>query len=302
MLNYLSGFFLVVTAGCLWIGIGVAVSTCSARGWNYNIVQGLTSLGAALICAGILAGKSICTGSSGISGFGFLMCCLAGFANFYNYVLTAKAMQRGPNGLVWGIMQSGLVGTFLMGVIFFGEKPAPLRLAGLLLILCGVFVMGLAKDAKSSVRGKSWVLFSLGALSLSMVTQCCNTLPSYFPETGENDAVSRTLGLYFGGVIGFAFTTLPGMVRKRDFGGRGEWGTAIVLVMMNTAASLFFFYRGLDLLAEIGCGGLGYPLAIGVCVIGFSLYSLLILKEKFAPLSLAGLGAVCAGIITVAVR
>ena len=77
---------MVLTAGCLWIGIGVAVSKCSARGWNYNVVQGLTSLGAALICAGILAGKSVCTGSSGISGFGFLMCCLAGFANFYNYV------------------------------------------------------------------------------------------------------------------------------------------------------------------------------------------------------------------------
>jgi len=293
---------MVLTAGCLWIGIGVAVSKCSARGWNYNIVQGLTSLGAALICAGILAGKSICTGSSGISGFGFLMCCLAGFANFYNYVLTAKAMQRGPNGLVWGIMQSGLMGTFLMGVIFFGEKTAPLRVVGLLLILCGVLVMGLAKDKKSSASGKSWVLFSLGALSLSMVTQCCNTLPSYFPEMGENGAASRTLGLYFGGVIGFSLTTLPEMIRKRDFGGRGEWGTAVVLVIMNTAASLFFFYKGLDLLAENGCAGLGYPLAIGVCVIGFSLYSLLILREKFAPLSLAGLGAVCVGIITIAIR
>lgn len=307
MWSCFTGFLLVFIAGFFWIGIGVAVSKCSERGWNYNIVQGLTYLGSAMICAVILAGKSVSTGSSGISGFGFLMCSLGGFANFYNYVLTAKAMQRGPNGLVWGIMQSGLVGTFLLGVIFFGEKPAPLRLAGLFMIICGVLVMGLAKNKKNSVRisegtSKNWVLFSLGAMLLSMVTQCCNILPSYFPEMGENGAVSRTLGMYFGGVIGFVLTTLPGMIRSKNFGGGGEWITAGILIITNTSASLFFFYRGLDLLTQSGCGGLGYPVAIGVCVIGFSLYSLLALKEKFARLSLAGLTAVCLGIIVISLK
>ena len=307
MWSCFTGFLLVFIAGFFWIGIGVAVSKCSARGWNYNIVQGLTYLGSAVICAVILAGKSISSGSSGISGFGFLMCCLGGLVNFYNYVLTAKAMQRGPNGLVWGIMQAGLVGTFLMGVIFFGEKPAPLRLAGLLMIISGVLVMGVAKNKKDSARtfevtSKSWVLFSLGAMLLSMVTQCCNILPSYFPEMGKNGAVSRTLGMYSGGVFGFAFTTLPGMIRSKNFGGAGEWITAGILMITNTSASLFFFYRGLDLLTRNGCGGLGYPVAIGVCVIGFSLYSLLALKEKFARLSLAGLTAVCLGIIVISLK
>ena len=225
-----------------------------------------------------------------------------GIINYVQLDLMSRAMQKGPNGLVWGIMQSGLIGTFLMGVIFFGEKPAPVRVIGLFLILGGVLAMGLAKDDRSASTGKSWVLFSLGALALSMVTQCCNALPSYFQEMSKNDAASRTLGLYFGGVIGFALTTLPGMIRKRDFGGRGEWGSAIVLVMTNTAASLFFFFRGLDHLARIGCAGLGYPIAIGACVIGFSLYSLLILKEKFPRISLLGLGVVCIGIIVISLK
>ena len=43
-------------------------------------------------------------------------------------------------------------------------------------------------------------------------------------------------------------------------------------------------------------------LAIGVCVIGFSFYSILILKEKFASLSLAGLAAVCLGIIVISLK
>ena len=306
MWSSIEGFLLVAAAGFCWIGIGVAVSHCSARGWNYNIVQGLNSLGSVLISLALLAFGALRTGSSDFSLFGFALCALGGFANFYNYVLTGKAMARGPNGLVWGIMQSGLVGVFLMGVIFFGEKPAPIQLAGLLLILGGVLAMGIAKNNGSAARGekasKSWLALALGALLLAMTTQCCNTLPSYFPEMGKNGILSRMLGGGLGSLLGFSLTTLPGMIRKRDLGGRGEWIIAGILILMGIASSFFFFFRGLDRLAEIGCAGLGYPLAIGVCVIGFSLYSLLILKEKCGRASLAGLGAVCLGIIMIALR
>ncbi|MBO4305045.1 MAG: hypothetical protein J6A21_10705 [Lentisphaeria bacterium] len=304
MWNSFGGFFLVFIAGALWIGVGVSVSKCSEKKLNYNIVQGLAYLGSALFCAILLAGKSLAYGTSGISWFGFVMCMLAGIANFFNYVLTGKAMQKGPNGLVWGIMQAGMIGSFLMGVTFFGEKPDFLRLTGLLLIVCGVLGMGLNKGGKnsSSPQDKSWVLLSLGAMVLVMVTHCCSTLPSFFPDLGKNDTVSRTLGMYLGGVTGFVLTTLPGMIRKRDFGRKGEWINAGILMVLNTSASLFFFYRGLDLLVKIGRAGLAYPLAIGVCVIGFSLYSLFVLKEKFARIALAGLGAVCAGIIMIAIR
>ena len=230
------------------------------------------------------------------------MSCLAGIANFYTYVFTLKAMQMGPNGLVWGIMQSGMIGSFLMGVLCFGEKAAPLRLLGLALILGGILSMGLSKDRKSASGGKNWILPSLAAFLLVMVTHCCNTLPSYFPETAGSSPVFRTMGFYFGGVIGFMLSTLPGMIRKHNFGGRNEWIVAGIMMLLNTSASVFLFYRGLDRLAKSGCGGLGYPIAIGVCIIGFSLYSLLILKEKFARLSLAGLTAVCFGIITISLK
>lgn len=299
----MTGFLLVIAAGFCWIGVGISVSKCSGRGWNYNIVQGLNYLGATLICAMILAGRRAFGSAWETPGWGVLMSCLAGIANFYTYVFTSKAMQRGPNGLVWGIMQGGMIGSFLMGVICFGEKAAPLRVLGLALILGGILTMGLCKDRKSgSAGGKNWVFPSLGAFLLVMVTHCCNTLPSYFPETAGNSPVFRTMGLYFGGVVGFVLTALPGMIRSHDFGGRGEWITAGILMVLNTSASVFLFYRGLDLLAKAGCGGLGYPIAIGVCVIGFSLYSLLILKEKIVRLSLAGLIAVCLGIIVISLK
>ena len=306
MWSYFGGLLMVAVAGLLWVGVGVAVSRCSARGWRYDIAQGLSCLGAVLICGAILAVNRLRAGTVEFSRFGFLISCFAGVANFYTNILVAQAMRRGPNGLVWGIVESALIGPFLMSVIFFGEQPGVIQVAGLLLILCGVLAMGIAKDEKASIRSqrasKSWVAFAFGALLLAMTTQSFNTLPSYFPEMGSNDAVVRTFGLYFGGLAGFAFTTLPGMIRRRDFGGRGEWTIAVTVMALNTSAGLFFFYRGMDLLVAAGRAGLGCPLAIGVCVIGFSLYSLLILKEKFPRASLAGLGAACLGIILIAIR
>ena len=301
MLENFSGFLLVIIAGVCWIGVGVSVSKCSERGWNYDIIQGLSYLGATLLCALIFAGSAPRSGGGPVFGWGFWLSFLAGITNFYTYVFTSKAMRLGPNGLVWGIMQAGMIGSFLMGMIFFGEKAAPLRIIGLVLILGGIMIMGVSKDSKTQKKGKNWLLPALAAFLLVMLTHSCNALPSYLPAS-ETDSIVRTMGLYFGGFTGFALTTLPGMIRRRDFGGKGEWINAVILMVLNTSASLFFFFRGLNLLAENGCGGLGYPIATGVCVVGFSLYSLLFLKEKIARLSLAGLTAVCLGIITISVK
>ena len=298
----LEGFLLVLITGFCWIGIGIVVSKCSARGLNFNIVQGVNFSGAVLICAMVLAGTGAWSAPSEIFGWRFLVSMLAGFTNFYTFVLASKAMKLGPNGLVWGIMQSGMIGSFLMGVIFFGEKPSLLRLVGLALILSGVMVMGLAKDGKFSGKGKSWVLYSFGAFLLVMATHCCNAMPSFFPVAAKISSFTRALGLFSGGLLGFSITTLPGMIRNRNFGSKREWFSGWIFMALNISASALFFYRGLDRLAQFGCGGLGYPIAIGICVAGFSLYSLLILKEKFSRLILSGLAAVCLGIVIIAIR
>ena len=298
----MTGFLLVTLAGICWIGIGVSVSICARRGWNYDIVQGINYFGAALICAALLANGAFPQADPKMLGLVFSMNCLAGVANFYTYVLTAKAMRIGPNGLIWGIMQAGMIGSTLMGIFCFGEAVAPLRMTGLFLIIGGVLAMGLAKDQKNASESKKWLIYALAAFCLVMVTHCCNALPSFIVKKVDAGSVFRTFGMYFGGFLGFVLSTLPGLIRKKQIGGKGEWITAAVMMVINTSASCFFFYRGMDLLAKAGVGGLGYPLSIGACVIGFSFYSIFLLKEKVARLGLAGLAAVCIGIITITIR
>ncbi len=298
----IEGLLLIIIAGLCWIGYGVTVSRCSILGLNFNVAQGVGFLGSFLICGLILTGSGAFAHPAEIFGWRFLSSCVAGVANFYTFVFASKAMKQGPNGLVWGIMQSGMIGSFLMGVFFFGEEPAPVRLIGLALIVSGVLTMGLAKGSKASDQGNRWVFLSFCAFFLVMTTNCCNTLPSFFPETAKISSISRGFGLFLGGSIGFAITSLPGMIRRRDFGGRGEWIAGLILVLLQTSSNAVFFFRGLDLLARNGRGGLGYPIGIGICVIGFSLYSWLILKERTTRLASAGLAAVCIGVVIISIR
>ena len=300
----LTGFLLIVCTGLCWIGFGVLVSLCAGRGWSFDLVQGLSYIGGALICGALLAadGGMFPPGADpkGLS-FIFLVSFCGGIASFYTFFLTAKAMRIGPNGLIWGIMQAGMIGSTLMGVFCFGEKLTPLSLTGLILIVGGVLAMGFARDRRNGgAGGKKWLLPTLSAFVLVMATQCFCTLPSFLQETVNTGSLFRAFAVYAGGAFAFAVTTLPGVIRSGKFGGRGEWISAAVLTASNVGSSCFLLYRGLDLLAKAGAGGLGYPICTGICVAGFSLYSLLLLKEKIAPAGLAGLSAVCVGIVAIA--
>lgn len=77
MLNNLAGFLLVVISGICWIGVGISVSKCSERNWDYNIVQDLNYLGTTLLCA-LLAVSMPWSGSGQIFGWWVLLSSLAG--------------------------------------------------------------------------------------------------------------------------------------------------------------------------------------------------------------------------------
>ncbi|MPN49870.1 hypothetical protein SDC9_197494 [bioreactor metagenome] len=66
--------------------------------------------------------------------------------------------------------------------------------------------------------------------------------------------------------------------------------------------SLKLFFLGLDCLSRAGAGNIGIPLIVGCNIAAFSLYSLLFLKERLSRIEIAGMLAVPAGIIVIAIR
>lgn len=300
-----SGIVLLILSGICWVAIGIAVSRCSATGLNYNIVQMVSSAGAALISVPIL----LSAGSRPelpwkILLIVFLLHFTAGVANYFNYVLTARAMRIGHNGIVWGMMQSGLLAPFLMGVLFF-NVPLPLwRVLGIVAILGGILLFSLTRNPGGRFRksaGMLWLVPTFGAFLLAGVTQCCNSLPSYWQITAGTGSVFRTFACMTGNAAGFLISLGfdPALRRPPR---REEWKIGLILLLLFCLSNYLFFYNGLNLVAEAGIGSIGYPIPIGVCIIGFSIYSTVHLKERLPIAGWIGFAAVTLGIVGISLK
>lgn len=301
----ISGIVLLILAGICWVAIGIAVSPCASHQLNYNIIQMISSAGAALISIPILflpddrpelPAKILLTV--------FLLHFAAGVANYFNYVLTARAMRFGHNGVVWGMMQSGLLAPFLMGVLFF-NVPLPLwRLLGIAAILCGILLLGTTRDPGTgcprSARTR-WLIPAFGAFLLAGMTQCCNSLPSYWQITADSGSVFRTFSCMTGNAAGFLLCLRFDPALRRP-ARPAEWKIGLLLLLLFCLSNYFFFYNGLNLVAEAGAGSIGYPIPIGVCIIGFTIYSTVHLKERFPFAGWIGLIAVTQGIVGISLR
>ena len=52
------------------------------------------------------------------------------------------------------------------------------------------------------------------------------------------------------------------------------------LVGFDIVGNYFLLYPGMDSLAKAGAGAISYPIMVGACIIGFEIYSIVILREK----------------------
>ena len=68
------------------------------------------------------------------------------------------------------IGQSALVGPFIYGMLFFGETPSLVRIAGALTIVCGMLLQGFAKSGARRA-GSNWLKLAFGAFLILAFAQ-----------------------------------------------------------------------------------------------------------------------------------
>ncbi len=292
------GIILLVIAGMGFVGLGIVTSYCAANKINMAVVQ----LGQTLLC--LAAGLAVmffqksadCPLSTQLITFASLF--VSGVCNFCAFELLNRAMRTGPNGIIWSLGQSALVFPFIFGVVFFGEKATLLRLLGVGAIIISIIFFGKTQKDESENRekpqSKRWLWLALGAFLADGIVQISANLPSYLATGDAINSVSRTVYLQIGALAGFGLTRL---VNREKLECRGTLVPVLVLTVIYLAVFFGLVFRGLNLLAEAGAGSVGYPIMIGSCVIGFFLYSIIILKEKVTAAGLTGFLFCLAGVI-----
>ena len=289
-MSVLHGVSLLVAAGPCGVLIALVISVAAKRRLDLDFIQA----GAALLTASVAGIVLRFRDLGGVPVPVQLAVFGAGVGNYLMIKLMNAGMARGHNGAVWGITQSALIFPFAMGMLFFGVAPTVCRIAGLLLILTAIALFSMAKERKGGAGG-NWLRPTSGAFLFAGLSQCCANLPSYLGSY-EMSSVHRAFLVQAGVLASFGVNAALTRAPLRP---KGAWLPLAVLGGVNIVSLFFFFYRGLNILAALGCGSIGYPVAMGSCIAGFLLCSRFVLRERMGVPACAALLAVLSGITVI---
>lgn len=314
---------LLFAAGLSWVSVGAAVGYVERRGYDLVLYQILLcAVCVALGLAGWLAAPGSFFPKDGAPALTWWVVIaallLCGALNYLMTVMMGKAMKRGPNAVVWAIIQSGLVYPFLMGSLVFGVPMGPRRLCGIALIVASVFLYAAReKPAGDAVSGRAeqpgegdhgggqsaagraalrlWLPAALLGMLFCGLNQCAANLPSYLEKGSDFSGTFRTFAVYFGLLL----AALADRAFKRLSGGRASvptplgqfralaaWAAGVGAISFLSTKYLTF--PGLDALERLGAGSMGYPVMVAACIIGFFPYGVLVLHERIGALQAAG--------------
>ncbi len=305
---------LLVLTGFSWVATGAVVGLIGRRGLSlfcFQVVGGIL---------GLLIGGAVWfispetflppAGIPASTWTGVIAGSLAfGFFNFFMTHFMGMAMERGPNAIVWAIIQSGLIYPFLMGWLVFGTPMSLARAAGIVLILASI-VLYAARGGTGGAAARGggggvavWLVPSLLGMFFCGTNQCGGNLASYLPRGQEFPSYFRAMVTSVGGLAGCALKLAMDGARHRLPPRPGlreiAWLLlfALALNVISYPVTAFLLYPGLDRLQSLGAGAMAYPVMVASCIIGFFPYGMLVLRERFKPIQLFGAVVGVAGII-----
>ena len=303
------GITALVVVGASWCLIGLVMGNVAKHGLTATPVLRIGSIISCLASAVIyfLTGAYRSDVPLSVIGWTCLAFFVSGFANNCMLSVMSKAMQKGPNGVIWCIIQSAVIFPFLVGIFCFDVQTNRWQLGGFGLLLAALVEFGLAKDntvkGVSSSSGMSWRTLAFLAFLITGFQQSMHNLPPYFESAREVSSILKTLVNSFGGLCATTVWSLcarepsPFLFSKAVLRNRWFWGYAIALQAFGLVSAYLLQYRGMDILAANGLGSMSYPVLIGSCIVAFTVSSVVFLKERLHWRQLVAVILCVAGLI-----
>ncbi len=300
----LFGIIAMITVGSSWCLIGLVMGVAPKRGIDASLIQ-LFGYAFSVAVGSVLmiATDSVPQGAANVIWTTCLVYAVCGVMIFCHLQIMSYAMQKGPNGIIWAIIQSALIFPFIGGIIFFGVQLTAARFTGIILLLAALVFFGIGKDNSNS-RG-NWKLPAFICLAICAVQQNLQTAPSYFEEARIVNSIVRTLSVASGGLAAAVIYNLVKLTSerkqliRRNIGNALLWKFVAVLQIFSLIFSYTLMYPGMNAMADHGLGGMCYPMMVGSCIIAFTLSSVFLLKEKLQKLHIAALLLCFSGLVLI---
>lgn len=270
------GLLLLLTTGILWCCSGVLYSTVARKKLDFAAVMSVTTALNSLLCWLFFVDyEKMANQPPGtvlrLAGIMFMVGILASTA----FIIMQRAMKDGHHGIIWTISQSAMILPFSVGILMFHEPLLFWNGGGMLFVFFSFFLFGIQKNEKTSSRPKNSKWFWLSLLTFFVLgsAQSLSTIPSYWPGWVD-DANLRPPLMSAGFAIGYTAIMLSRKNRPTK-----ETLKYSLLIICTSLPSYFASYASMDALSPFNKVSLVYPVGVGISIVGFVLYSLIILRE-----------------------
>lgn len=214
---------------------------------------------------------------------------LSGIATGASWLCYFKALSLGDINKVVPIDKSSTVLTIILALIFFGEEITPIKLAAIVLVAVGTFLMIQKRETKASSgeKGKSagWLIYALLSAVFASLTSILGKIGIDNVESNLGTAIRTAVVLLMAWMMVF-ITNKQSSLKQID-----KKELCFILVSgVATGASWLCYYKAL----QDGPASVVVPidkLSILVTVA----FSYIVFKEKLSVKSLVGLIMIVVG-------
>ena len=233
------------------------------------------------------------------------------FFSIAGFFLLAAAMRKGSHSVAWGIMQSAIVMPFLTGWLLFGDNVNLISIGGMVLIIISLVFMVKGKQLSGEEENinelakdhKAFLFWSFAAFLGTGLGQVGTLLPNkitlFCPEsTPFNEDVLAwripLISLFW--LILWCFV----LIKDRCHFSLKQLKNGLLYAIVTFVGEALLFVA-IDMLSKDNLSGIVYPLAVGFCIVFFSLFCMLIKHERLHYFEKLGLGVLTIGLFVQAI-
>lgn len=295
------GIVALVLVGASWCLVGAIAGKAPKLGYRmdaiYLVGGAVSAIFIGVLCIFTGVGQYSSNLALFLSAVAFF---LGGAGCFFQGVAMSHAMQSGPNGIIWAIIQSAMIFPFIFSVLFYDVKLTIMRGAGIAMMLASLILFASAKDNSTKSSG-AWKIWTFAALVVVGLEQIITSIPFYYEEC-KNVSSLFSIGCMMLGYVAMALivicckrgyiSELKVVLRQKKF-----WIYNLALLPLAALIAVIFQIPGMRAMANNGLGGMSFPVLVGSCIAAFTLYSVIVLKEKFKALDLIALVSCVTGMV-----
>lgn len=293
----LNGILLALLTGALWSLVGVfynMIAKWKLSVFNISIVTSCISMAVFLTC--VTKTGALLSGEIAAPGWNFtVFVVLAGFINMAGSLFLQRSMVHGKSAVTWAIGQSALVIPFVAMTLIYSESWSWTKIGGTAAVLVGMAVLGCrpGKSGAEAPNPKRGIAYALIAFAVLGIAQSMTAATGHFAyhDAGNVRAPLMTAGSFLAILCGKA------CLRDRGFRIDRKALLLIVLIALEGVVAMWLSFLAIDVLSEIKMGGIMYPVAVGMCIAGYSVFSMTFFHEKPNRFAVGGTLAILIGIL-----